>query len=78
MMGNVIFNKWALSQETRTLLNENIKNPDKPAHPHSRISAFVIFLLENFNNMYVAEYAVPGTSVCIYANQIYIAEIKRL
>ena len=34
--------KWALSQESLTLLHANNKGVDQPAHPHSLISALVI------------------------------------
>ena len=38
--------KWATMKKNLTLLHRNNKGTDKPVHPHSLISAFIILLLE--------------------------------
>ena len=43
---NLLHIKWALSNKYLTLLHENIKSTEQPAHPRSLISAFDIRYLE--------------------------------
>ena len=72
---------WASMQEILTLLLDNNKSADQPAHPHSLISAFIIPYLKNKVTRLLSLHCFGGLQhdkASAYAPDLYSIRVENI